>query len=360
MKAAGFRQGKYNPCTYWHKGRKLRTLVHGDDFVTTGDRENVRWLKKKMEERFDIKTKVIGNQPGEAKEERILNRVIRVTRDGWEYEPDQRRAELIIKGLKLEDAKGVLTPCEEAQQWREEEDKQELVAAEMRDFRGIAARANYLAMDRADIQFATKEVCRGMARPTKGDWRKLKRLGRYLVANARVITRYPWQGKNAKIEGYTDSDWGGCQKTLRSTSGGAMMMGKHCIKTWSATQKSVTLSSGEAELVAAVKMSTEVIGLTQLLADWGIQAEGMVLTDSAAALGIVKRKGNGKQRHIRVGMLWIQEKEESGEVQYTKVKGELNPADLMTTGVLRKTLDTHRETLRQETRQGRAQAGLKL
>ncbi len=139
-----------------------------------------------------------------------------------------------------------------------------------------------------------------------------------------------------------------------------MMMGKHCIKTWSATQKSVTLSSGEAELVAAVKMSTEVIGLTQLLADWGVKAEGTVLTDSAAALGIVKRKGNGKQRHIRVGMLWIQEKEESGEVQYTKVKGEQNPADLMTKGVLRKTLETHMDTLRQEARQGRAQAGLKL
>ena len=44
-----------------------------------------------------------------------MNRVIHVGEDGWEHEPDQRHAELIIKGLKLEDAKGVATPCEETQ-----------------------------------------------------------------------------------------------------------------------------------------------------------------------------------------------------------------------------------------------------
>ena len=31
-----------------------------------------------------------------------------------------------------------------------------------------------------------------------------------------------------------------------------MMLGKHAIKTWSTIQKSITLSSAEAELVAAV------------------------------------------------------------------------------------------------------------
>ena len=43
--------------------------------------------------------------------------------------------------------------------------------------------------------------------------------------------------------------------------------GSHCLKTWSSTQKSVALSSGEAELIAAVKSSTEVIGILQLAKD---------------------------------------------------------------------------------------------
>ena len=42
---------------------------------------------------------------------------------------------------------------------------------------GLAARSNYLALDRPDIQYSTKEVCRGMANPSVADRRKLKRLG---------------------------------------------------------------------------------------------------------------------------------------------------------------------------------------
>ena len=50
MRTAGFVQGRYNPCTYWHPRKKLRTFVHGDDFVTQGRRQEAAWLKKKLEE----------------------------------------------------------------------------------------------------------------------------------------------------------------------------------------------------------------------------------------------------------------------------------------------------------------------
>ena len=50
----------------------------------------------------------------------------------------------------------------------------------------------------------------------------------------------------------------------RSTSGGAILRRRHTLKTWSATQKNETLSSGEAELGAMVKMSWGTIGVTQL------------------------------------------------------------------------------------------------
>ena len=43
-------------------------------------------------------------------------------------------------------------------------------------FRQLAARANNMAMDRADIQFAVKEMCRSMANPTTGSWRQLKKV----------------------------------------------------------------------------------------------------------------------------------------------------------------------------------------
>ena len=47
------------------------------------------------------------------------------------------------------------------------------------------ARANYLAQDGSDIQYAVKELSRTMSDPTVGYWEKLKRLGRYLVGRTR-------------------------------------------------------------------------------------------------------------------------------------------------------------------------------
>ena len=32
----GFRRGVYNPCLYWHPIRKVKALVHGDDFASVG------------------------------------------------------------------------------------------------------------------------------------------------------------------------------------------------------------------------------------------------------------------------------------------------------------------------------------
>ena len=138
------------------------------------------------------------------------------------------------------------------------------------------------------------------------------------------------------------------------------MIGGHCMKTWSSTQQSITLSSGEAELVAAVKMSCELIGMCQLASDWGIELGAKVWIDSSAALGVVGRKGNGKLRHVRVGMLWIQEKVEEGELEVRKVPGEDNPADLMTKYLTRKVMDHHMGAINQVEVEGRAKMSLKI
>eukprot|EP00969_Alexandrium_andersonii_P074680 3294522-Alexandrium_andersonii.AAC.1 len=60
---------------------------------------------------------------------------------------------------------------------------------------------------------------------------------------------------------YTDTDFAGCMSARRSTSGGAAMWGAHTIKHWSTTQKTIALSSGEAELAGIVKGAAEGMGL---------------------------------------------------------------------------------------------------
>ena len=51
-----------------------------------------------------------------------------------------------------------------------EQDKVELNPRSASLYRGMVARANYLAQDRSDIRFAVKELCRAMSSPTSKDW----------------------------------------------------------------------------------------------------------------------------------------------------------------------------------------------
>ena len=51
---------------------------------------------------------------------------------------------------------------------------------EMRRYRSAVARCNYLAVDRFEIAFTTKELCRAMSKPTVGDARAVAPLCRSL------------------------------------------------------------------------------------------------------------------------------------------------------------------------------------
>ena len=113
-----------------------------------------------------------------------------------------------------------------------------------------------------------------MAKPTRGHWKKLKRIGRYLIDAGRMVTKYRWQGEEDSVETFTDSDWAGCRQTGKSTSGGAVMIGEHFIKSWATTQASITLSSAEAEHVAMTKATAELLGLLHMVQDLGRRMRG--------------------------------------------------------------------------------------
>ncbi len=108
------------------------------------------------------------------------------------------------------------------------------------------------------------------------------------------------------------------------------MLGAHTIKTWSSTQSSVSLSSGEAEFNGVVRGSGAGLGYRSLLGDLGQDLPLRVWTDSSAALGICSRQGLGKLRHLDTHTLWVQQAVRSGQVDLRKIDGEVNPADLFT------------------------------
>ena len=99
MTKLGFQQSQYNASLYHHPKSRVQVLVHGDDFVAVGRRREVENFKTKLAERVKVKNKIIGpcTAWGDLEEAGVLNRVIRYTQEGWEYEPDQRHVDLIIQ-----------------------------------------------------------------------------------------------------------------------------------------------------------------------------------------------------------------------------------------------------------------------
>ena len=157
----------------------------------------------------------------------------------------------------------------------------------------------------------------------------LKRFGRYLLGRPRLVFRYVFQSADT-VDCYSDTDWAGCPKTRKSTSGGVILLGSHILKTYSSTQPTISLSSGEAEFYGVVKGSGAALGQQSLFADLGIALQVRVWTDSSAAIGICSRQGLGKLRHIDTQALWVQERVRTKSIILKKVRGELNPADLLT------------------------------
>ena len=90
---------------------------------------------------------------------------------------------------------------------------------EASEYRARCARANYLAQDRSDIQFATKEMSKRMASPTITDDKKAQRLARYLHENPRVSVKYVYQTAYTDIDVWTDTDYAGDKRSRKSTSG---------------------------------------------------------------------------------------------------------------------------------------------
>ena len=109
-------------------------------------------------------------------------------------------------------------------------------------YRSLVARANYLAHDRADIQYACKELSSAMATPSKSDLESLKRVERYFKGTPRVVQQFPWHGRADTLTVFSDANWAGDKETRKSTLGGAFRLSGHTLKTWSKTQTVVALS----------------------------------------------------------------------------------------------------------------------
>ncbi len=338
---AGFKSGIASPCVFKHESRALWLTVHGDDFTLLGGDHDLDWFENKIKEEFEVKVRGrLGPGKEDMKAIRILNRIVEWTKEGLRYEADQRHAEIIVKELELEGVK-VRTEVPGERIPVEEGDEEELSPNMTKIYQALTARSNYLAQDRSDIQYSVKELARTMSKPTMSSWKGLVKLGKYLKYHSRSGYVYQYQEQPQELTIWTDTDYAGCKRTRKSTSGGVVMWGKHLIKSWSTTQSVIALSSGEAKYYGLAKGGSVGLGLQAVLRDFNLEVEIPVKSDATAAIAIASRRDLGKVRHIEVCQLWLQQKVKEGVIRIVKVGTHENAADALTKYVSRESMSTH-------------------
>ena len=109
----GFAKCSSSPCTFSHTDTRISAAVHGDDFVSDGSLENLRWMDAAFREPFGLKTGIVRASSGLVTDVRLLNRVVRWTPQGIAWEPDQWHSELVIDQLQLNVGNPTprVTPC---------------------------------------------------------------------------------------------------------------------------------------------------------------------------------------------------------------------------------------------------------
>ena len=335
LKGEGFQEGSAAPTAFWNAESGVSCVVHGDDFTFLGTEEELQKVRANMEAWYDVKFRgILGPEAHDVKEIVILNRSLRVTHAGLEYAADPKHAQIIWTEMGLDlTSNGVTSPCVRDIDGHAVDDA-ELEGLERNLFRRVCARANYLGMDRHDIQYAVKEMASDMSQPKQSSLKKLKHLARYLLYVPTFTITYAWGSRETAhrdaIEVFVDSDWAGCRRTRRSTSGGVVCVAGGAVRGWSKLQKVVALSSGEAEYYAMVSGCAEALGVQAVARDLGWMLPIYLMVDSSAAKSMASRKGLGKVRHMEVRHLWLQEVVREKRITMVKVDGRINPADTLT------------------------------
>ena len=261
---------------------------------------------------------------------KYLNCTLRLTTTGIEIEGDERHFKILRKEWSMDQCRGNDTAM--TKDLEEKMVEGELLDDESaRIVRRAIARVNYMSQDRPDLSVASRMMSQQMANPREGSRLAVRRVIRYLQSHPRCVEHHRWFSGPLVLEGWTDSDWAGDTTTRRSCSGGYVMLNGNILTHWSKTQLNIALSSGEAELIAAVKMISEMIGFSECVSEClsSVACACYVYTDANACKGMLMRRGAGRVKHLSAKQLWCQGAIVSYGVEIKKIPRSENGADML-------------------------------
>jgi len=300
--------------------------VYVDDIlIASKNAESIKSLKEHLRKQFDITDR------GEAKY--CL---------GMEFSVKQGEVSIgqsayisdLLQRFGMTDCRAVSTPM--ALSTRADVDNdQGATNDESLPYRELVGALMYLAVcTRPDISFAVSYLSQFCQNFGRQHWVAAKRVLRYLKGTRNLGLIYRKTGK--PISGYVDADWANCTKDRRSYTGYVFVL-SGCPLTWeSRKQRTVALSSTEAEYMALTECAKEGLHLKRFLNELGLGhlAQICIQCDNNGARKLAENPVfHGRSKHIDVRHHFVREVLRNGEFKIEYTPTHEMAADVLTKGL---------------------------
>jgi hypothetical protein len=323
-----FQEKNFIKCPYEHAlyikaqgGDILIVCLYVDDLIFTGNNPTMfEEFKKEMTKEFEMTDiGLMSYYLGiEVKQE---DQGILITQEGYAKE--------VLKKFKMDDANPVSTPMECGIKLSKH-DEGERVDPSL--FKSLVGSLRYLTCTRPDILYAVGVVSRYMEHPTTTHLKAAKRILRYIKGTTNLGLYYS-VSDDYKLVGYSDSDWGGDVDDRKSTTGFVFYIGNTAFTWMSKKQPIVTLSTCEAEYVAATSCVCHAIWLRNLLKELNLPQKEptKIFVDNKSAIALAKNPVfHDRSKHIDTRYHYIRECVANNNVKLEYVKTHDQAADIFT------------------------------
>lgn len=184
---------------------------------------------------------------------------------------------------------------------------------------------------RPDIAFAVTKMAQFAANLSQEHLDKALYICRYLVGTSNYALIFKGRS-NEGLYAHTDSDWGSDPNTRRSQTGYFFKLADASICWQSHAQKTIALSSTEAEYMALSDCSRQAMWIKSLLRELGIPMKAFpIYGDNQGSIFISSNPVQERRtKHIDIRYHYVRELVESKEIEILFVDGNNNPADMFT------------------------------
>jgi hypothetical protein len=200
------------------------------------------------------------------------------------------------------------------------------------EYKQLVGSLLYLTATRPDLMYAVGLVSRYMERPTEMHLQAVKRILRYLRGTTEFGIIYR-KGDEGQLRAYADSDYAGDVDDRKSTSGFVFMLGTGAVSWSSKKQPVVTLSTTEAEFIAAASCACQGVWLRRILGNIGLEqvTSTVIYCDNNSAIKLSKNPVlHGRSKHIDVRFHFLRDLTRDGVVELVYCNTQEQIADIMT------------------------------